>query len=79
MPAGMSLSETHLLLSSNSVSELYDLTTDPPKLLLDFSFHQGPSPILQGRLLFRPEGATVQVCTMAGAVQQTLTVPEVRP
>ena len=78
MSAGIGLSETHLLLSSSSASELYDLTIDPPKLVLAFSFHQGPSPILQGQWLFRPEGTSVQVCTMAGAVQQTLAVSEVR-
>lgn len=76
--AGIGLSDSHLLLSSISAAELYDLTAAPPQLALAFTFHHGPSPILQGHLLYRAEGTSVQICNMAGTVQQTLTVAEVR-
>ena len=77
MPAGIGLSDSHLLLHSNSAAELYDLTTVPPQLAAAFAFDRSPSPVLQGLLLYRTVGWSVQACNMAGAVQQTMPLSEV--
>lgn len=77
--AGLSLSGTHLLVSSNMAAELYDLTITPPQLALSMTGSQMPAPLLQGQFLFRAEGGCIEVCSMAGALEQTLTISEVGP
>lgn len=76
-PAGLSLSETHLLVNSNTAAELYDLTITPPQLALSITGSQSPAPLLQGQSLFRAQGSSLEICNMAGALEQTLTIPEV--
>ena len=73
----MSLSETHLLVNSNTAAELYDLTTTPPQLALSITGSQTPAPLLQGQFLFKAEGSSIEVCNMTGALEQTLTISEV--
>lgn len=79
MHAGLGLSETHLLLHSNTAAQLYDLTLDPPRLAFAFTCLQAPPPVLQGQLLFRAEGASIELCSMSGTVEQTLVTSEVKP
>ena len=64
-------------MNSNTAAELYDLSVTPPQLALSITGSQVPAPLLQGQLLFRAEGSSVEVCNMAGALEQTLTIPEV--
>ncbi len=75
--AGLRLSETHLLLHSNTAAELYDLTLAPPQMAFAFTCLQSLPPVLQGPFLFRAEGACIEMCSMAGAVEQTLALSEV--
>lgn len=75
--AGLSLSETHLLVNSNMAAELYDLTISPPQLALSMAGSQTPAPLLQGQFLYRAEGSSIEVCSMAGALEQTLTISQV--
>ena len=75
--AGLSLSETHLLVNSNTAAELYDLTISPPQLSLSMTGSQVPAPLLQGQFLFRAEGGCIEICSTAGALEQTLTLSEV--
>ena len=76
--AGLGLSETYLLLHSNTAAELYDLTLAPPQMAFVFTCLQSLAPVLQGHFLFRAEGASIEICSMAGAVEQTLVLSEVR-
>lgn len=64
-------------MSSNTAAELFDLTITPPQLALSMTGSQTPAPLLQGQLLFRAEGGSIEVCSMAGALEQTLTTSEV--
>ncbi len=75
--AGLGLSETHLLLHSNTAAELYDLTLAPPQMAFAFTCLQSLAPVLQGHFLFRAAGASIELCSMAGAVEQTLVLSEV--
>lgn len=75
--AGLSLSETHLLVNSNMAAELYDLTISPPQLALSMTGSQTPAPLLQGQFLYRAEGSSIEVCSMTGALEQTLTISQV--
>lgn len=75
--AGLGLSETHLLLHSNTAAELYDLTVAPARMAFAFTCLQRLAPVLQGHFLFRAEGASIEVCSMAGAVEQTFVLSEV--
>ncbi|KAL3159993.1 hypothetical protein ABBQ38_010381 [Trebouxia sp. C0009 RCD-2024] len=74
---GLSLSATHLLVNSHTAAELYDLSITPPQVALSLTGPQSPAPLLQGQLLFRAEGSSIEVCNMAGTPEQTLTIPEV--
>ena len=74
---GLGLSETHLLLHSNTAAELYDLTSAPPQMAFAFTRLQSLAPVLQGHFLFRAEGPSIELCSMAGAVEQTLVLSEV--
>ncbi|KAA6420943.1 MAG: intraflagellar transport protein, partial [Trebouxia sp. A1-2] len=74
--AGLGLSETHLLLHSNTAAELYDLTVAPARMAFAFTCLQRLAPVLQGHFLFRAEGASIEVCSMAGAVEQTFVLSE---
>ncbi|DBA86980.1 TPA: hypothetical protein ACH3X2_000362 [Trebouxia sp. C0005] len=73
---GLGLSETHLLLHSNTAAELYDLTVAPARMAFAFTCLQRLAPVLQGHFLFRAEGASIEVCSMAGAVEQTFVLSE---
>ncbi len=75
--AGLGLSETNLLLHSNTAAELYDLTLAPPQMAFAFTCLQSLPPVLQGPFLFRAEGTSIEMCSMAGAVEQTLVLSEV--
>ncbi len=74
---GLGLSDTHLLLHSNTAAELYDITLAPPQMAFAFTCLQSLAPVLQGDFLFRAEGTSIEICSMAGAVEQTLVLSEV--
>lgn len=75
--AGLDVSETHALVSSDAAAELHHITA-APKLAFAFSNAGNPTPVLYGQLLFRLQGQVMEVCSMAGIVTQRLQLAEVR-